>query len=128
AAAQKGEKSVKRLISFVGGGTGVAAGVIGVGSLLGVALAATPIGWALAGVGAAVGLGMLIYKIYRWNKKRKAKTLGVDRKRNAEILYKALKAGDPDAVTAVRDDLDIPLRVALSSKGLALIERKLKSA
>lgn len=128
AASQKGEKSAKRLISFVGGAAGVSAGVIGGAALLGVALAATPIGWALAGVGAVVGLGMLIYKIYRWNKKRKAKTLGVDRKRNAEILYKALKAGDPDAITAVRDDLDIPLKAALSTKGLALIERKLKSS
>ncbi|MGH2409010.1 MAG: hypothetical protein ACRDGS_01455 [Chloroflexota bacterium] len=127
AAGQKGAKAGKRWLAFAGGGAGIAAGVIGVGALLGVALAATPIGWALAGVGAAVGLGMMIYRIYKWNSKRKAKTLGVERHRNAEIIYKALRNGDPDAITAVVDDLDIPLKAALSPQGLALIERKLKS-
>lgn len=79
------------------GAAGATLGAVGGGLLLGGLLGAsmlTPVGWALAAAGGLAALGLGAYKLYRWNKKRKAGTLGVERNRHAESLHTA--ANDPN--------------------------------
>ena len=70
---------VKKTISVVGGLLGLGGGIAGtigtlafagVGLAAGVATAATPVGWALAGAAALIGLGLAGYGFFKWYRKR----------------------------------------------------------
>ena len=57
---------------FIGGSAatlGATGSGFGIAAALGV-LSATPVGWALAGAGAAVGLGLGTWKLFKWARKK----------------------------------------------------------
>lgn len=60
---------VKGLLA-TGGGIAATVGAIAGASLL----AATPVGWALAGAGAVIGLGMIAYKVYKTVQRNKTES------------------------------------------------------
>jgi hypothetical protein len=119
---QKYEKVIKRAI-----GATTALAALGVGLAI---LIANPVGASLAAVIiGGLGLGVFLYKIGRWGwKKWGSKSLGEKRNQMAERLYNQIRTGDVGAREAVRALHLDPTEVAASPGGMALIERKLKSA
>lgn len=79
---------VKKTFSIISSTLGIGGSIalIVAAAAGGAALMATPVGWALAGAAAAIGLAVGIYKLVKWFKRRKS---GVnERKVNAETLFK----------------------------------------
>lgn len=117
--------------AFLGTGGAIALGVAGVA--LGVAAMATPVGWALAGAGAAVALGIGIYKAGKYIKKRRDGKLGTERTAHATEIMKALQGGpseraEAEALLQARGVKDVDgLRTSNQTDGIKYIERKLKS-
>jgi outer membrane lipoprotein SlyB len=91
-AAQMNKRKKRSLIGAAGATLGAVGGGLLLGGLLGASML-TPIGWGLAAAGGLVAAGMGIHKLYRWNKKRKAGQLGVERDKHATALHTA--ANDP---------------------------------
>jgi hypothetical protein len=119
---QKYEKVVKRAL-----GAATALASLGVGLAI---LIANPVGASLAAVIlGGIGVGVFLYKIGRWAwKKWKTKSLGEKRKQMAQRLYNQIRTGDVGARAAVRALHLDPIEVGSDPGGVALIERKLKSA
>ena len=92
--------------------------------------ALTPVGWALAAAGGLAAAGLGAYKLYRWNKKRKAGTLGVERDRNARALHAAATGpvgqARTDAHRILRARGIDPAQIQ-GDEGLALLRRKSES-
>ncbi len=92
AADQMRKRKWRQGIGAVGAALGTAGAIsLGVGVVVaGAATLATPIGWGLAGAGAAVALGLGAYKAYRYIKKRRAGELGKDRRNRAQHIIDVL--------------------------------------
>jgi uncharacterized membrane protein YebE (DUF533 family) len=86
---QLGKRRKRNILGGIGAGIGAVGGGLLLAGLLGVA-AATPIGWALAGVGALAAAGLGAYKLHRHFKKKREGRLGTDRETHATNLHRAV--------------------------------------
>ncbi len=126
---QKYSKMIKRAIAFSGG---IVSMIAGAGALAAITLGTNPIGWAiLAGIGAAIGIGLLAYKIYRWYKKKyKTGDLGAKRLKMARQIVAKLKGGDSLAKQVVVELHLEPAYVAGLDEAVAIdkVMEKLRSS
>jgi hypothetical protein len=150
AAGQKERKRNIKALSSAGGALSVAGGTLGVaaafgakgaalGALFGVALSAVPVvGLALALTGAAVAIGIILYRRHRSKLKvegTKPLKFGLTRERAADIIYEAAQRvqnnqaspSEHHVVLAALKELKLDVGVAAGPTGKTLILRKIKS-
>lgn len=101
---QMKSRGVRHTFGAVGAATGAIGGALATAALLGAAV--TPIvGWALLGAAGLAALGLGAYKLVRWFQKRKAKTLGTERRGHAAALVEAVQRDGDDAEKVAAYDL-----------------------
>jgi hypothetical protein len=93
--------------AIVGGAGSVLGALAAVGAALSIgaltaAVALTPVGWALAGFGTAVALGIGLYKAISYLMKKDLGILGKQREWNASDIIQALRSGPSDAKSNAR--------------------------
>ncbi|KDR56111.1 hypothetical protein APPUASWS_018445 [Arthrospira platensis str. Paraca] len=120
---QKYEKSGRRALAFSSGLASIGGGIIGL------VLASNPIGWAIGAALAALGglgaVGLLLYKIGHWFRKRRGGILGKKRNEIATLLYEKLRAGDALAEKALQK-LGLPVEAMQQAKEGVLKSDKLE--
>jgi len=105
---QKYSKALRRAIAFTAGiaATGVSIATLAAGGVgLLALLASNPVGWGIAvgilAIATLASTGLLIYKLYRYIKKKRSGVLGEKRQAIAIRLYEGVAKGDSLAMTAI---------------------------